>query len=80
MAIPVPVKLDSVKIGLFDNGEIDGDSVSLFLNDGLILQTPVTAGPNQRSSGLPMDKSSAGFNKLVLFAENVWANSRPIPP
>ena len=69
MAIPVPVRQDSVKIGLFDNGEIDGDSVSLFLNDELILQHLLLRA-EPKIIWLPMDKSLP-VNKLVLFAENL---------
>jgi hypothetical protein len=69
MAIPVPVKQDSVKIELYDNGEIDGDSVSLYLNDELILShLKLLAQP--KTVWLRLDKSLP-VNKLVLFAENL---------
>jgi len=74
MAIPVPIKQDSVKIELYDNGEIDGDSVSLYLNNQLILShLKLLAQP--KVLWLPVDKSLP-VNKLVLFAENLGA----LPP
>lgn len=69
MAIPVPVKLDSIKIELFDNGEVDGDSVSLFLNDERIV-THLGLKAEPTVIWLPMDKSLP-VNKLILFAENL---------
>jgi len=68
-AIPVSIKLDSVRIELFDNGEVDGDSVSLFLNDRLIL-AHLDLKAESKSIWLPLDKSLPA-NKLVLFAENL---------
>lgn len=69
MAIPIPVTLDSVKIELFDNGEIDGDSVSLFLNDELIL-SHLELKAESKIVWLRLDKTLPA-NKLVLFAENL---------
>src|SRR5579859_2935128 len=69
MAIPVPVRQDSVKIELYDNGEIDGDSVSLYLNDQLILShLKLLAQP--KVLWIPLDKNLP-VNRLVLFAENL---------
>ncbi len=66
----IPVKgTDTVRIMLYDNGEIDGDSVSLFVNDELLLQhLMLTAQP--KALLVPIDKSLP-VNKLVLFAENL---------
>jgi hypothetical protein len=69
MAVPVPVRQDSVKVELYDNGEIDGDSVSLFLNDELIL-THLKLLAQSKTIWLHLDKSLP-VNKLVLFAENL---------
>lgn len=65
---------DSIKIEIFDNGVVDGDSISLFLNEKLICknirlkETPFTTfislSPNIE------------FNKLLLRAENLGE----IPP
>jgi hypothetical protein len=68
--IPVPAQgIDTIRIELYDNGEIDGDSVSLFLNNQLILQhCKLTAQPKVLL--VPIDKS-VPVNRLVLFAENL---------
>ncbi|HEY4110643.1 hypothetical protein [Puia sp.] len=68
--IPVPAQgVDTIRIELYDNGEIDGDSVSLFLNDQLLLQhLKLTAQPKVLL--VPVDKSIP-VNRLVLFAENL---------
>lgn len=69
-AATIPVHgIDSVKIQLYDNGEIDGDSVSLFLNGELVVEhVKLTASP--KTLLLPIDKSLP-VNKLLLFAENL---------
>ncbi|HXB10216.1 MAG TPA: hypothetical protein VNW04_23995 [Puia sp.] len=68
--IPVPVQgIDTIRIELYDNGEIDGDSVSLFLNNQLLLQhLRLTA--EARVLLVPLDKSIP-VSRLVLFAENL---------
>jgi len=64
----------SVKVSLYDNGEIDGDSVSLFYNGKLLLS-------HQRLSDKPItltinvDKDKT-VNELVMYAENLGS----IPP
>jgi hypothetical protein len=70
VAATIPVRgIDSVKVDLYDNGEIDGDSVSLYLNGELLLgHLKLTASP--KTLLLPIDKSLP-VNKLVLFAENL---------
>ncbi len=66
----IPVrKQDSVRIDLYDNGEIDGDSVSLYLNDQLIV-THLKLQEQPRTVWLVIDKSRP-VNKLILFAENL---------
>ncbi len=60
---------DTVRIELYDNGEIDGDSVSLYLNNELLLQhLRLTA--EGKVLLVPIDKSLP-VNRLVLFAENL---------
>src|SRR5258708_3215522 len=68
--IPVPAQgTDTIRVVLYDNGEIDGDSVSLFLNNQLLVQhVRLTAEPKVLL--VPLDKSIP-VNKLVLFAENL---------
>jgi hypothetical protein len=70
VAAKIPVEgTDTVKIVLYDNGEIDGDSVSLFLNNQLLLQhLMLKAEPKVLM--VPIDKSIP-VNRLVLFAENL---------
>jgi hypothetical protein len=66
----IPVRgTDTVKVVLYDNGEIDGDSVSLYMNNDLILQHyKLTAQPKVLL--VAIDKSLP-INRLVLFAENL---------
>jgi len=60
---------DTVRVGLYDNGEIDGDSVSLYLNNDLLLQHyKLTA--QAKVLLVPIDKSLP-VNRLILFAENL---------
>jgi hypothetical protein len=61
--------IDSIRVDLYDNGEIDGDSVSLYLNNELLLShLKLTA--QAKTLIIPIDKSLL-VNKLVLFAENL---------
>jgi hypothetical protein len=66
----IPVKgVDTIRVELYDNGEIDGDSVSLYLNNDLLLQHyKLTA--TSKVLLVPIDKSLP-VNRLVLFAENL---------
>ena len=60
---------DTIRVVLYDNGEIDGDSVSLYMNNELILQhLRLTADPKVLM--VPIDKSLP-VNRLILFAENL---------
>lgn len=70
VAANIPVQgTDTIRIELYDNGEIDGDSVSLFMNNELLLQhLKLTAQPKVLL--VPIDKSLP-VNRLVLFAENL---------
>jgi hypothetical protein len=66
----IPVhSLDSVRVDLYDNGEIDGDSVSLYLNNDLIL-THLELQAQPKTLWIQIDRSLP-VNKLVLFAENL---------
>jgi hypothetical protein len=66
----IPVReQDSIRIQLYDNGEIDGDSVSLYLNNDLIL-THVKLQAQPKTLWIVIDKSLP-VNKLILFAENL---------
>ena len=65
----VHYKSDSLVLALYDNGEIDGDTVSVFLNG-----TPLMVKQGLKAYAIKktiyVDKSSEDFN-LVLFADNL---------
>lgn len=70
----VEIENETFRVDLYDNGEVDGDSISLFFNGKLILS-------HQRLSEqaitltLSVDKSRY-VNELVMYAENLGT----IPP
>lgn len=69
LANEIEVESDSLKVDIYDNGEIDGDIVSLFYNKELILF-------NQRLThksihiDIVLDSTKAE-NEITLFAENL---------
>jgi len=70
VAAHIPARgTDSVRIDLFDNGEIDGDSVSLYLNNELVV-AHVKLTAEAKTLFIPIDKSLP-VNRLMLFAENL---------
>ena len=66
---------ENVKIELYDNGEIDGDSISLFYNDKIILSR-ARLGTRPITIMLNADNHEDGANELVMYAENLGS----IPP
>jgi hypothetical protein len=65
---------EEFKVDLYDNGEIDGDSISVFYNNHLVLS-------NQRLTDKPLSLKlkldpSREDNELVMYAENMGS----IPP
>jgi len=65
---------DSIKLSLYDNGIIDNDTVSVFLNDSLLLHSKgLTQIPIE--SVISLDKKTKIYH-LKLIAENLGA----IPP
>ena len=70
----IPVTGDSIELRFYDNAEIDGDSISLFLNDKLIFQHIRLLGSAYtiKLSVADLDAS----NELIMVAENLGA----IPP
>ena len=67
-------KSDSLVISLYDNGEIDGDTVSLVLNGNIILSKQ---GLTDKAIRKTIATSAIGdSSKLVLYAENLGR----IPP
>jgi hypothetical protein len=70
----IPVTGDSIELRFYDNAEVDGDSISLFLNDKLIFT-------HIRLTGKPYvlklaSSQLAITNELVMVAENLGS----IPP
>ena len=61
-------------VNLYDNGEIDGDSISLFFNDKLIISHK-RLSDKALSLKLNVDESR-DLNELVMYAENLGT----IPP
>lgn len=74
IATDIPISGDSIELRFYDNAEIDGDSISLFLNNKLIFQhIRLTAAAY--SIKLPVNELNEN-NELVMVAENLGA----IPP
>ena len=70
----IEVENDMVKVDLYDNGEIDGDSISLFLNGKLLMsRKKLTAQPITLNLSREELQES---NDLVMYAENLGT----IPP
>ena len=68
------VESDSVRVSFYDNGDIDGDSVSVFLNNNPVLVKHIL---NDRALNvyLKLD-STKEINEVSMFAENLGR----IPP
>lgn len=67
------VSEDSVVLSLYDNGEIDGDTVSVFLNNELIVsRIGIKANAYKKTIAVPKGE----ILQLTLFAENLGS----IPP
>jgi len=70
----IEIEKDTFTVKVYDNGEIDGDSISVFFNGSLVVShkglsdKPITLK-------LPLDKSIE-VNELTMYAENLGA----IPP
>ncbi len=74
IATEIPVTGDSIELRFYDNAQIDGDSISLFLNNKLIFQhIRLTAAPY--TIKLPVNELNE-TNELVMVAENLGE----IPP
>lgn len=64
---------ETIKIELYDNGDIDGDSVSIFYNNALVIShKKLTNQP--LTLDLPVQKDA--INELVMYADNLGT----IPP
>jgi hypothetical protein len=70
VAAHIPVSgTDTVRVELYDNGEIDGDSVSLFVNNELLIQH-IRLAAEPKMLLIPVDKRYP-VNTLLLVAENL---------
>lgn len=70
----IPVSGDSVELRFYDNAEIDGDSISLFLNDKLLFEHIKLLGTAYTIKLAVSDLSDS--NELTMVAENLGS----IPP
>lgn len=70
----IPITGDSIELRFYDNAEIDGDSISLFLNDKLLYQH-IRLAAGAWTIKLAVSEL-ATVNELVMVAENMGA----IPP
>jgi hypothetical protein len=70
----IPMTGDSIELRFYDNAEVDGDSISLFLNDKLIFNHIRLTG---KAYVLKIAASQLSvINELVMVAENLGS----IPP
>lgn len=70
----IPITGDSIELRFYDNAEIDGDSISLFLNDRLIFQH-IRLTASAYMIKLPVHELKE-TNELIMVAENLGE----IPP
>ncbi len=70
----IEVESDSLRISLYDNGEIDGDMISLFYNKELVLNNQKLTHKSIRMN-IVLD-STKEYNEMAMFAENLGL----IPP
>ena len=73
-AAQIPVSGDSVELHFYDNGQVDGDSISLFLNDKLIFEH-IRLTDKAYSIKLSTRELNPS-NELIMVAENLGS----IPP
>ncbi|MBD0331477.1 MAG: hypothetical protein ICV66_02370 [Chitinophagaceae bacterium] len=68
------VESDTLKVDLYDNGEIDGDSISIFFNNQLLAASQKLSAKAIHLN-IVLDKTK-DVNELTMFAENLGS----IPP
>jgi hypothetical protein len=68
------VEGDSINVDFYDNGEVDGDSISVFLNDKLIAFNRILTTRSVHFD-IPLD-STKEINEITMFADNLGS----IPP
>ncbi len=69
LARELEIDSDSVRISFYDNGEIDGDSISVFLN-----KVPLLTGQSLTAQALNIYlslDSTKGVTEISMFAENL---------
>jgi hypothetical protein len=70
----IEIENETFKVDLYDNGDIDGDSISLFFNGKLVLSHKRLS---DKSISLTLKvENSRDVNELVMYAENLGT----IPP
>lgn len=74
VANEIEVESDSLKVDFYDNGEVDGDSISVFLNNQLLAFHQFISTKAVHFD-LVLDSSKA-TNEMTVFADNLGA----IPP
>jgi hypothetical protein len=65
----ITVHSDSVRVSFFDNGDVDGDSISVFMNDRPIL-TKQELDVRAITLYVKLDTTKA-VNEITMFAENL---------
>ena len=65
----IEVESDSLQVNIYDNGEIDGDMISLFYNQQLIISNQKLTHKSIRLN-LQVDSTKA-VNEISMFAENL---------
>ncbi len=70
----IEVESDSLQVSIYDNGEIDGDIISLFYNKNLLFFNQKLTHKSIRIN-ITLDSAKA-YNELSMFAENLGL----IPP
>ncbi len=70
----IEVESDSLRVSIYDNGEVDGDIISIFYNKQLILNSQKLTHKSIRIQ-LLLDSTKV-FNDISMFAENLGL----IPP
>jgi hypothetical protein len=65
----IEVASDSVRLSFYDNAEVDGDSISVFLNGKLVI---AHQGLTERAFNVYVQlDSSLNYNEVSMFAENL---------
>jgi hypothetical protein len=63
------VESDTLKVDFYDNGEIDGDSISVFYNDKLIAFNRILSTRSVHFE-IPIDPTKE-INEITMFADNL---------